>query len=63
MSVLQETRIQCPYCGENIDVFIDDSVPQQDYIEDCQVCCRPINFFVVINHTGEAAVTVANENE
>jgi len=37
-----ETSIQCPYCGENIDILLDPSVPQQEYIEDCQVCCRPI---------------------
>ena len=34
--------ISCPYCGERIEVFIDSSVPEQLYIEDCQVCCRPI---------------------
>jgi C4-type Zn-finger protein len=59
----QETSVQCPYCGETIDVLIDDSVPQQNYIEDCQVCCRPINFSVSLNHDGKAAVTISYENE
>lgn len=37
-----EHFFSCPYCGENISVLIDSSVPDQHYIEDCEVCCRPI---------------------
>jgi len=37
-----EKRIGCPYCGENITIIVDESVPEQTYIEDCEVCCRPI---------------------
>ncbi|HLA96262.1 MAG TPA: CPXCG motif-containing cysteine-rich protein [Pyrinomonadaceae bacterium] len=32
----------CPYCWEDISFVIDLSVEQQTYIEDCEVCCRPI---------------------
>jgi len=63
MNELQETSIQCPYCGETIGVLIDASVPQQNYIEDCQVCCRPINFAVSLDHDGETTVTVSHEDE
>lgn len=50
MFLLQVERdIACPYCGEIITVLIDDSVPHQRYIEDCQVCCRPIEFDVAVN--------------
>lgn len=58
-----EKSVQCPYCGEVIDVLVDDSVPQQNYIEDCQVCCSPINFDVDIGHGGEVVIVVSNENE
>jgi len=34
--------IQCPYCGEQLDVVIDWSVTRQEYIEDCQICCKPM---------------------
>jgi hypothetical protein len=34
--------LQCPYCGERIEVAVDAGDGDQDYIEDCQVCCRPI---------------------
>jgi len=39
---LLDRKIICPYCGEDIDVLIDDSVSDLDYYEDCSVCCRPI---------------------
>ena len=32
----------CPYCGERISMVLDTSVVRQTYIEDCEVCCRPI---------------------
>lgn len=34
--------VDCPYCGERIAVSVDDGCVGQDYIEDCSVCCRPI---------------------
>jgi hypothetical protein len=34
--------ICCPYCGEQIELSIDCSVEQQEYTEDCSVCCRPM---------------------
>ena len=33
----------CPYCGENISMLLDLSEEQQQYIEDCEVCCQPID--------------------
>ncbi len=33
----------CPYCGEDISMLLDPSVSQQQYIEDCEVCCNPID--------------------
>lgn len=48
MNELIERDITCPYCGETITVLIDGSVPYQEYIEDCQVCCRPIEFKVSV---------------
>ena len=32
----------CPYCWEEISFVIDLSAGEQSYIEDCEVCCRPI---------------------
>ena len=32
----------CPYCSERISMVLDTSVGEQTYVEDCEVCCRPI---------------------
>ncbi len=41
-----EHFFQCPYCWEEVSVLLDPSVTTQTYIEDCEVCCRPIEFRV-----------------
>ena len=41
MSVVEQA-ISCPFCGEGISVVLDLSAGGQSYVEDCQVCCRPI---------------------
>jgi transposase-like protein len=37
-----EKNVHCPFCAESISVLLDLSVSNQSYIEDCQVCCRPL---------------------
>jgi transcription elongation factor Elf1 len=32
----------CPFCEQTISMLLDPSVDEQTYIEDCEVCCRPI---------------------
>jgi len=39
---LQAVFLECPYCWQRIEVLVDGSVPRQEYVEDCSVCCRPI---------------------
>ena len=60
---LQTASIQCPYCWETIEVLIDDCGESQQYIEDCQVCCRPINFHLELDETQQVQVHVFTENE
>lgn len=36
------TEVMCPHCGETITLFLDLSVEEQCYIEDCSVCCQPM---------------------
>lgn len=38
----EEHFFQCPYCWEEISMILDASIPSQTYIEDCEVCCNPI---------------------
>ncbi|MDP2061380.1 MAG: CPXCG motif-containing cysteine-rich protein [Flavobacteriaceae bacterium] len=37
-----EHFFQCPHCWEEISMLVDSSVRQQSYVEDCEVCCNPI---------------------
>ena len=60
---LQETSIYCPYCGELQTVLIDTLEEEQTYIEDCQVCCRPIDFIISVDNQGDVVVEVRHENE
>jgi len=63
MPELSERNISCPYCGESIAVLVDDSVPEQSYVEDCQVCCRPILLNVNADPDGNVSVEAWSENE
>ena len=42
---------QCPYCWQEISMVLDSSVASQTYIEDCEVCCRPIQISYKIDFT------------
>lgn len=37
-----EHFFQCPYCWETISMLLEPMPQRQHYIEDCEVCCRPI---------------------
>ncbi|MEH6585825.1 MAG: CPXCG motif-containing cysteine-rich protein [Halioglobus sp.] len=63
MASLEEKAVSCPYCGESIEVLIDHEEVGQTYIEDCQVCCRPISFKVEADSGGYLSVSVRDENE
>tara|TARA_R110000850_G_scaffold244768_1_gene369572 strand:- start:5402 stop:5584 length:183 start_codon:yes stop_codon:yes gene_type:complete len=44
---MEEHFFQCPYCWEEISMLLDASIAKQTYIEDCEVCCNPIELTVV----------------
>jgi len=50
MKFLEPAALQCPYCGEENEITIDISAGSQEYIEDCQVCCKPIEVSVSIEN-------------
>lgn len=49
-----EHFFRCPTCGERISMVLDLSIPEQAYIEDCEVCCNPIRIRYATD--GEAVV-------
>lgn len=56
--MLRSRSIDCPYCGEPIEVEIESTDEAQRYIEDCQVCCRPWVVSVSYDEDGTAHVFV-----
>lgn len=47
MSPIVETEIACPHCGESFPLLVDTTQREQSLVEDCSVCCRPINLTIV----------------
>jgi hypothetical protein len=57
-------ELSCPYCGETIEVAVDrGGGAVQQYIEDCQVCCRPMRLMVRFGRDGSASVDASAEDE
>ena len=54
-----DSEVTCPYCSETITILLDPgSGSTQDYVEDCEVCCRPWRVRVRYNRAGRATVHV-----
>ena len=63
MNSRSEVKVACPYCGESLDVLLDPEELDQEYIEDCQVCCRPIIFSTTEGSDGLLSVSVRSEDD
>lgn len=50
-----EVEFSCPYCAAPITLLVDPSVPAQTYIEDCEVCCNPIEVSYAADEDGVTA--------
>ncbi|HET7460119.1 MAG TPA: CPXCG motif-containing cysteine-rich protein [Longimicrobium sp.] len=51
--------VECPYCGEPVEIVLDPgSGTRQEYVEDCEVCCRPWQVSVAYADDGSAEVDV-----
>ena len=44
-----EQYFDCPHCWDNQLKLVDPSVQNQSFIEDCEVCCNPIEFNLITN--------------
>ncbi len=54
-----EATVACPYCGEPVEITLDPgSGNEQDYVEDCEVCCQPWQVVVRYDDEGHAEVSV-----
>lgn len=51
--MIETVPIACPYCGETVTMTVDCSAGSLEFIEDCSVCCRPIEFRLEVGASGE----------
>lgn len=53
MNIEQDRTVTCPYCGEAVGLVVNCTLSLQEFVEDCQVCCRPIQISVSVDSEGE----------
>jgi len=53
--LLESVTVRCPYCGEDFETQVDCSAGSSDYVEDCQVCCQPIEISLEVDALGALA--------
>ena len=44
----EEFVVQCPYCGEQIEIYVEPEV-RGSFVQDCEVCCNPWRVHVTID--------------
>ena len=54
--------IQCPYCWSTLELAVDPSAGDAEYVEDCQVCCQPIRLWLAVD-VGGPRLLAAREND
>ena len=59
-----EETVSCPYCDEPVEVNVDENVAgEQRYVEDCWVCCQPMQVVARATEEGELSVMVYRLDE
>jgi len=55
--------VQCPYCGEAFETSVDVSAGSATYVEDCQVCCQPIDMELRVADDGTLIELIARRGD
>lgn len=61
--MLEAAWIDCPYCGERFETLIDCSMGGQRYVEDCTVCCQPVEMTTEVDLNGKLFRVSAGRND
>jgi len=64
----ESVLVQCPYCGAPVELVLDPGGLEppgqpQEYVEDCEVCCRPWQVRVSLDLSGDRVVEVRTDDE
>jgi len=62
MNILEDIEVVCPYCGQAQAIRVERR-GSQDYIEDCEACCRPMSCVIRIDGIGQVSVTASRDDE
>ena len=55
--------VSCPYCGEEFETSVDASAGLCSYVEDCQVCCQPIEMELRVDENGQFSELVLRRGD
>jgi hypothetical protein len=56
-------RVECPYCGERFETQLDPSGGSASYVEDCAVCCQPIEMSLEVDEDGSVRSLTARRGD
>ncbi|MFP8967283.1 CPXCG motif-containing cysteine-rich protein [Pokkaliibacter sp. CJK22405] len=62
MEPVQTLSELCPYCGESIELIVDATESEQEYVEDCSVCCSPMVVNVTVDADEVVYIELRQEN-
>ena len=63
MALVESTTVECPFCWEPIEIVVDCSQGDQSYVEDCEVCCRPMQLHITVDADGLPVVDAEPANQ
>lgn len=63
MNPIETVDFSCPWCGQPAETTVDCTAGDQEYVEDCWSCCRPIVIRVDLDADGWPSVSVSAEGE
>ena len=60
---LLRQEVMCPYCGEHITAEAEPEAGDHRFVEDCPVCCRPIEYVVFTQTTGRRHIHAGRDDD
>ncbi|NTV01649.1 MAG: CPXCG motif-containing cysteine-rich protein [Chlorobiaceae bacterium] len=62
MNTEQTVVVVCPYCAQSFEILVDCSIGDQELIEDCEVCNRPVTMAITVSDDGSVSAETRSED-